>query len=70
MQRKFRTSFRYKTDSGAKCLIFKDLLLRHFFRFARQALDFAGLPGHPQRAINKVIHTNRIAGLKAFESKT
>jgi hypothetical protein len=70
LQRKFDTALRYKTHSGPKWLILKGLLLRHFFRFASQALDFAGLPGHRSAAINKVIHTIRAAGLNAFKSKT
>jgi hypothetical protein len=66
LQRKFRTQLRYKSDSEAKLLILKELLPRHFFRFSSQALDFAGLPGHGRAAINKVIHINRVDGLKAL----
>jgi hypothetical protein len=69
LQRKFRTCFRYKTDSGAKSLILKGLLRQHFSRFDRQALDFAGLPSHPRRAINKVIHINLGAPAKGFRIK-
>jgi hypothetical protein len=64
LQRKFRTVRRYKTDSGSKCLILKDLVDKHFFRFASQALDFAGLGGCGKEAVNKVIHINRTTALK------
>jgi hypothetical protein len=70
LRRAFRLALRYKTDSVAKSLILNTFLLGHFFWFSSQALDFAGLAGHRGGAINKVIHTISIAGLKALESKT
>ena len=55
-KRPFAYQVRYKTHSARKLLILLGSCHGRFFTQPSQVLDFSGLPGWREAAINKVIH--------------
>jgi uncharacterized protein Yka (UPF0111/DUF47 family) len=55
---------RYKTDSAAKLLIFKEFSTRDFARYFARTLDLSSSAARSAKTINKVIHRMGDLGAK------